>query len=132
MRVLLVLLLLVLGCSRQPATAPTPDATPSYLAIPRSIPSQLGPVPVVVVDSIMGADSTLNLMGGFDPIRRVIYLKREQAPVQKLHTLFHEGCHVWSFDAGLRQLVHPQLMQAICDASASARIAEILALNPGR
>lgn len=116
MRVLLVLLLLVLGCSRQPATAPTPNATPNYLAIPR----------------FMGADSTLNLMGGFDPIRRVIYLKREQAPVQKLHTLFHEGCHVWSFDAGLRQLVHPQLMQAICDASASARIAEILALNPGR
>lgn len=26
----------------------------------------------------------------------------------------------------------PTLMQAICDASASARIAEILALNPGR
>lgn len=124
MRVLLVLLLLVLGCSRQPATAPTPNATPNYLAIPRSIPSQLGPVPVVVVDSIMGADSTLNLMGGFDPWRRVIYLKRSLGPVGMHAVLGHEICHLRMWDSGLRQLIHPVLADAFCDLWGTAFTAE--------
>jgi hypothetical protein len=120
----LVLVLLLVSCK-------TVEVRRDPLAIPRSVPSQLGPVPVVVVDSILAVDSTLNLLGAWDPIRRVIYLKRALAPVQKLHTLYHEACHLWSFDAGIRQLVHPQIMQAVCDAAASARVMEILS-NPGR
>jgi hypothetical protein len=110
----------VLACGRLPA--------PDPFAIPRSIPSQLGPVPVVVVDSILGADPRLNLLGGFDPSNRIVYLKRSLGKAQKKHTFFHEECHVWSFDSGLRQIIPPPLMDAICDASASQRMASLL--NP--
>lgn len=110
-------LVLLAGC-RFGAAAP--------LALPRVLPSQLGPVPVLVVDTIVGVDSTLNLMGGWDPIRRVIYVKRGMHPAQALHTMYHEACHLWSWDSGIRQLVHERLMQAMCDASASALVMERL------
>lgn len=122
----LVIALLVLGCTTKEVAAPTPR----HLRLPSFVPSQLGPVPVLEVDSIRGTDTTQNIMGGWDPEKRVIYIKRGQAPVQKLHTLYHEACHLWSFDNGTRQIVHPQIMQAVCDAAASARVMEIL--NPGR
>jgi hypothetical protein len=114
-------LVLLVGCRFGGVPAP------AYPAFPRALPSQLGPVPVLVVDSILGADSTLNLLGGFDPRRRIIYIKSGMHPVQALQVLYHEGCHVTLWDTGLRQLMPDRLVDAVCDAQATARVAEWLA-----
>lgn len=122
-RMLVALMCAVIGCAR-PVTAP------GLLDLPRSLPSPLGPVPVLVVDSIRGADSTLNLMGGFDAARRLIYIRRGMAPAAALHVAYHEFCHVWTFDTGLSQLLPPLLLDAICDAWGTSRVAEYLAGRP--
>lgn len=119
--VMLTLFLLVACVSAPPRTSGR-----GVPPIPRSVPSQLGPVPVLIVDSILSRDSTLDLMGGFDLWRRRIYLKRQLGPVQMWQVLYHEVCHVWMFDSGLRQVTPTALEEAICDASATARVAELL------
>jgi hypothetical protein len=99
----------ILACAK-PVTAPRRSL------IPESVPSRLGPVPVVIVDSIRGPDSTQYLLGGFDTRARVIYLRRDLTPQMALLVFGHEQCHLDLADSGLHNLLHPKLADAICDA----------------
>jgi Zn-dependent peptidase ImmA (M78 family) len=118
----LVLLLLLAACA-QPITRPEPELLPP---LPNSIPSQLGPVAVLVVDSLHD-DKGQALLGGFHTLRRSIYIRREITKREVQHyVLAHETCHVWIHDGGLDNLIPPPLVQAICDAFAAQRVAEML------
>ncbi len=117
----LLLLVLLTACSR-PATVPRPALSD----IPSSVPSQLGPVPVVWVDSMTNGEGQ-KVLGGFHIIRRTIYLQNDlkQNPTLALAVFFHETCHVWIMDSGLYNLLPEKVQQAICDAQASYRVAEL-------
>jgi hypothetical protein len=68
------------------------------------------------------------MSGGFHTLRRTIFLKNElqKNPTVAWLVLEHEKCHVWSLDSGAAAMVHPDVMQSICDAQAAYRVAEML------
>ena len=103
--------------------APEPELPP----IPTQVMSQLGPVPVVIVDSLTNGEGR-PMMGGFHTIRRTIYLRRDllQNPRVAWVVLQHEICHVWSLDSGVGSLLSLESQQAVCDASAIYRVSEML------
>lgn len=123
MRKLLWILPLLLGCRGSVQTAPIPDLPP----IPTQVISMMGPVPVLWVDSLVNGEGK-PMSGGFHTIRRTIFLKndlKKNATVAWL-VLIHEQCHVWSLDSGVADLIAPETMQALCDANAAYRVAEML------
>lgn len=122
MKKLLWLVPLLVGCTTV-SVAPEPELPP----IPTQVMSQLGPVPVVIVDSLTNGEGR-QMMGGFHTIRRTIYLRRDllQNPRVAHVVLQHEICHVWSIDSGVAALLSMEAQQAICDASAIYRVSEML------
>lgn len=122
MRYALVLLLTLAAC-RGPMQRVEPELLPP---LPRQIVSQLGPVPVVFVDSLTDEEGR-RLAGGFHTMRRTIYIRREITSRQmQWFVLYHESAHVIMHDSGLDNLIPPALAQSIADAFASARVAEML------
>lgn len=116
----LLLLLALSGC--------IPNRTqPTLPPIPTEVISQLGPVPVLWVDSLTNGEGR-SMSGGFHTLRRTIFLKRDlqKNPTVAWVVLVHEQCHVWSIDSGVAAQVPPDVMQAICDAQAAYRVAEML------
>jgi hypothetical protein len=119
----LAFLLLVLTACRAPFQKVEPEILPP---LPRTIASQLGPVPVVFVDSLHD-DAGRPLLGGFHTLRRTIYIRREITKREvQYYVLFHEAAHVWLHDSGLDNLLPPPLVQSIADAFAAHRVAELL------
>jgi hypothetical protein len=134
MRRLVVLgaLLFAAACQSAPATvslAPAPkDNAVAYTLppIPREVTSALGPIRVVWRDSLAFPDGT-PLLGGFQVSERVIYLNTAVTnPLVAWQTLLHEKCHVAFFDSGLRSAIPGPLVEAICDALATARLADMI------
>ena len=116
----------VVACSQNSfATVPRPRTLPP---IPTSITSQLGPVPVEMVDVIRvsDADST-TLVGAFDSWNRKIYIRKDLTFVQQWQIFFHESAHVWLHDSGLSEIMPSKVANAICDAFGSAQVAALLA-----
>lgn len=101
---------------------------PSLPPIPASVPSALGPVRVSWVDSLAD-ESGQRLWGAFAPATRTIYLNTlvRENRAAALQVLFHERCHVRLHDSGLRNVIPADVAQVLCDAVASAEVAEILA-----
>lgn len=105
--------------------------------IPESVPSALGAVPVVWMDTLRGERGQL-LMGGFVPSTRTIYLSRSALPDRLVAwtVVHHEACHVNLWDSGLRNFFAPpggaQIADAVCDAIATARVAEMIASRTSR
>ena len=124
-----LLLLLLAGCFHPAKLPPDPSGLPP---IPRSVETSLGSIPVIWVDSLSDEQGR-PLAGGYHSMQRAIYLRRELTlRVVQWRVLFHEKCHVWVSDSGLDNLIPPQLVQSICDASATAQVAEMLAAAKGR
>lgn len=119
-RALLLCLALALGCAR-----PTP---PSVLPpIPASVPSLVGPVPVVLVDSLTDEAGT-PMMGGYSPLRRTIYLNRAVTdPTMRAVVLEHERCHADMIAVGLHNVLDSKVAQAVCDWIALREVRRLLA-----
>lgn len=100
-------------------------SAPTLPPIPASVPSALGPVAIVWQDTLRGEQGQL-LIGGFSPFTRSIYLSRSltHSLVAAHQVLAHERCHVALFDAGIR--VNTPTLDTVCDALATARVAEML------
>lgn len=123
-QVLLYALVLLAACGRPMVRPPEPELPP----IPSQVVSQLGPVPVVVVDSLQNGNGQ-SALGGFHTIRRTIYIRRDVLENPRLAwlVLLHEQVHVFLFDSGIANLIPPDVAQAIADASAAYRVQEMLA-----
>jgi hypothetical protein len=128
MRYLTLVLLLVLTACRAPFQRVEPELPPEVLPeLPRQVVSPLGPIPVLLVDSLRAPTGEL-LDGGYHTERRVIYIRAGiTSRARQWQVLRHEECHVVVDDAGLMNLIPAQLVQAICDAFATRRVAEMLA-----
>lgn len=125
MKRLLPLLALV-ACAHVPFNGPA-----GLPPIPDAINSALGPVSIVLQDTLVNEDGRA-LMGGFQPSNRVIYMhKRITERLVLWQILYHESCHVTLWDTGLRNFFNSaegmQMADVLCDAFATARVAEMQA-----
>lgn len=120
----LALLVLLAACYSPAKLPPQPELPP----IPTQVSSQLGPVPVVWVDSLVNGEGR-QMLGGFHTIRRTIYLRKDLKANPRVAWVvyLHETCHVWMNDSGLGEAMPASVQQQICDASATAQVAEMLA-----
>ena len=112
---LLTLVVLLAGCRQHPELRP-----------PTRVFSMLGDVPIIYVDTIRGVDSTRYLVGGYDYYSRRILIRREalRNPITAWAISFHESCHVWMVDAGIK--ADGPAVELICDSWAQSRVAELL------
>src|SRR5688572_32892435 len=116
-------LLLCVACVRFPQTQP--------LVVPDTIHTTVGPIPIVLIDTLKVADSTMYVLGRFSYRNRTIYLRKEITdPIQRWKTLAHEHCHVIVIEAGLYNHIAPDIQELLCDAFASNRVAELLRGKP--
>lgn len=115
-------LLWIVGCSR-PQVAPQPRELPYDL--PAEVHTALGPIKVEVRSDIRGVQNQ-PIMAGYDPALRIVYVNRDVRDRAAMwQAFYHEICHVTLFDSGVAQLIPDRLQDAICDATATARVAEM-------
>ena len=97
--------------------------------IPDAVATQLGPVPVNVVKKLhyRKDGKKQEMFGRFRAMSRTIEINEDIAPVMRWQTFFHEWMHVVMTDAGLHNVFTPEQQETICDAVATARVAELLA-----
>jgi Zn-dependent peptidase ImmA (M78 family) len=62
--------------------------------------------------------------GTWEPHTRTVEIDRSAPPAHQWRTLFHELAHVALDDAGLSNGMHDDLVEAVCDAIATARMRE--------
>lgn len=93
--------------------------------LPAFVPSQLGPVPVTLVDRIEPEKGEEYIFGRYSTSRRVIEISRESSHVMQWQTLFHEWAHVVMIDAGLHHGMTEALQEQMCDAFGTARVVEL-------
>ena len=122
-------LFMLLAACGSVVTSPAPS--PDHDALPDSVVVPAGVVRVQLADSLWVPNRPdLFVLGRFDALTRTVYInKRIESPQQRQKTLHHEICHVVFVDAGI-QLILSQALDAlfieqICDAFATARMAEL-------
>lgn len=94
-------------------------------AIPKSVFSVLGPIPVSEHEVIPNKDGTpSDDLGWFDASERTILLQSKAGFVQKHHTLIHEKVHMWFWDAGVN--LPEDVEENLADVIATAILAEQL------
>lgn len=94
-------------------------------AIPRSVYSVLGLIPVERHESVPSSDGKpSDDLGWWDAHQRTIRLRKDMPLVTAHHTLLHEKVHVWLWDAGV-QLSH-EVEENIADVIATALLAEMM------
>lgn len=93
--------------------------------IPETVFHALGPIPVEAVEDLRDVETGETLFGYWDPYKRVIYLRAGMHPVTAWATLWHERTHAELNDIGVKLRTDQE--EAICEAVARARVAELLA-----
>jgi len=93
--------------------------------IPDAVPSPLGPVPVVFVETLSEASDDFETFGLWDMLNRVIKI-REGLPIAvQWQTLYHEMTHVAIWDAGLHNVLTEDCIEILCDVLGCARVMEL-------
>lgn len=94
--------------------------------LPKRVFGLIGPIKVLVVKDLKNPAANDNSVFGLADLgARTISIDADQVFVQQWQTLFHERQHFVLMEAGV-QLSHDQA-EAVCDATATARVAEMLA-----
>jgi hypothetical protein len=124
-----LLVSLIVACGAPPRTLPRPIAD-RFLDLPDSIAVPAGMVDVQLVDSIPAPRPDYMVLGRLDYLRRTIYISRViKSPVQAAKVLEHERCHLVLLDSGIQlvlsQIADYTLVESLCDAFATARLAEL-------
>lgn len=91
-----------------------------YPALPTTLMTLLGPVAVELKDKWDDADA----WGLWQRERRTIEIDKRLARNHQWSTLFHELMHATLDDSGLSNLLTEPQQEALCDASATARMRE--------
>jgi Zn-dependent peptidase ImmA (M78 family) len=63
--------------------------------------------------------------GSWSPSTRTISIERGAPREYQLHTLYHEWAHAVLHDSGLEELLSEAGQEALCQALATARMAEL-------
>jgi Zn-dependent peptidase ImmA (M78 family) len=92
--------------------------------LPNEVFSHLGPVPVEYRYKLK-PKKWGRLFGLFKRRSRRILVDTHPPFVQQWHTVMHEKIHVWLFDAGVSSILSRKQEEAVCDAVATALIAEM-------
>lgn len=92
-------------------------------ALPKSINSQLGPIPVRLVPDLKAKDGDACL-GLWEGVERVISIHAGAPRAVQWQALFHEQVHQVLWDSGLR--VGEAVEEQVADLIASARVSELL------
>lgn len=92
--------------------------------LPKKVFGLIGPIKVRLVSGLKSKSGD-ELFGLANLGHRTISIDTDQCFVQQWQTLFHERTHFVLMEAGV-QLTHDQA-EAVCDATATARVAEMLA-----
>ena len=129
MKRLLLIALLVAACSA-PKVASGPKPSADYGVLPDSLFLPAGVVRVLLVDSIGTPEPNRMILGRFNALTRTVYISKQiESPQQRLKTLHHEVCHIVLIDSGIQNILYtvldPQMIETLCDALATARMAEL-------
>lgn len=93
-------------------------------ALPKTVPSQLGNVPVLLVPDLK-TDKGENALGLWVPEERAIKLREGLHPTTAWATLLHEAIHCWLWDSGSGDM--PDIIEEhVCDALSSALLYALL------
>jgi len=99
-----------------------------FPAIPSTVYSALGPVPVTIVADLVDGDGEA-LMGLWLPESRTIQLRAGMNPIATFATLLHERVHQILWDSGAKPLDEDE-EERICDAISTALVAEMIGQLP--
>jgi hypothetical protein len=92
--------------------------------LPKTIPSQLGPVRVKLVKRV---GKKGKLMGRYSMEKRVIEVCSRASRRMQWQTLYHEWMHMVLMDVGLHNVLGLEQQEVLCDTVGTARVAEMLA-----
>lgn len=98
-----------------------PMAAKKLPPIPKTVWSQLGPIRVVLVETLESSDEAY---GMWCPKERVIKLSSTMQPLMTWATLKHECVHAWLWDAGTNLPVDVE--ERVADAISTALTAVML------
>lgn len=92
--------------------------------LPKTVPSPLGPVPVILVPRLQ-SENGQGLFGAWSPVTREIEIAPDCSLQTQWATLWHERIHQILFDAGVRG--HSQeLEERLCDVISTALVHDML------
>lgn len=97
---------------------------PSWPPLPSSVAGILGPVPVTLVDELVGDDG-VPFGGLWNSEDRTIQIAASQSPVNEWHAFWHEWTHTVLDDLGLGNVLGRDMEERVCDAIALARTGEM-------
>lgn len=97
----------------------------TYPKLPSKVMGAGGPVTIKLRNSRMLAeDKEREVWGTWDESRREIELDTRGSMPHQWRVFFHELTHAMLSDSGLENLLTDQVVEAICDANATARMRE--------
>lgn len=96
------------------------------MKLPKTVYSQLGPVPVVLTEGMIKTPELL-AFGVWDEVQRQIKIDPAACDPAQLSTLFHEMLHIAMTDAGLNNTFTEQQAETVCDVGGSYLAAAVLA-----
>lgn len=95
----------------------------TYPPIPKTLMGPAGEISVVMASMLKHPDGD-ECWGLWDEATRTITLDKSATKRHQWRVLFHELCHVALDDAGLSNGMNDELVEAVCDAVATARMRE--------
>ena len=98
-----------------------------YPALPKEIDAPSGRISIEMSDDLDGKDAKpedADTMGQYDPLARIISIRRKMPRRQQWYTLFHEFVHLWLDESGLSNGLNIDLEEAICNAVATGMMRE--------
>lgn len=93
----------------------------TYPPLPKSVMAPGGEVTVWLVDK---AGTNGDAWGTWQEATRTVEIEKSAQPRHRWRVFYHEMTHVALDDAGLSNGMPEELVEAICDAMASARMRE--------
>lgn len=96
--------------------------------LPAELFSAYGPIPVELVADLKDIETGEPLFGYWDPYQRIIYIRAAMHPATMWATMWHERTHADLCDVGVKLSGNQE--EAVANAIAAARVAEMLALSP--
>jgi Zn-dependent peptidase ImmA (M78 family) len=93
-----------------------------YPPLPKQIDAPSGVIQVEFRDDLDGKDAKPDdpdTMGQYDPLNRIISLRRKMPRRQQWYTLYHEMGHLWLHESGLTNGLNDAIEEAIADAYAT-------------
>lgn len=115
---------LLVACHRGPTTTRV-RAIP-FPALPDTLYTATGAVPVLLVDTIGTSDSTKLVVGRFDAFHHRLYvLRRIVDPKARWRIAEHERCHAILLESGLGLHMSNEFEDFVCNAFAAAAVNQL-------